>query len=240
MSIEFTFCGEVPENPVVVEAFPSKGYVSSIAAFYLIKEAGFKQIGSIRASELENFVVVHEGEIMRPIRIYAKDDIVLVFSEIIIFPSLISEFSREFTRWMGEINARKVITLASILGVEVEEGHKILGVATSGELKEEIRKLGIEELKEGILTGLSSNLSLHCGEESIPSISLLVQTQYVPDAIAASNLLEILSNLLNLDVNVEKLRETGKQFEERFEEMVNQMSKSQKDYKDMGGEGMYR
>jgi uncharacterized protein len=240
MSVEFSICEELPKKPIVVEAFPSKGYVSSIAAFYLIKEAGFKQIGSIKASGLENFVVVHEGEVMRPIRIYAKDNIILVFSEIIILPSLVAEFTEKFSGWLREINASQVVLLASILGVEVEDEHKIFGLATTKDLKDKLKDIGVEELKEGVLTGLSSTLALNCNEEGIPSISLLVETPYIPDALAAASLLEILSKLLKIDVDVGRLRETGKQFEEKFQNMVKQLNKSQQDYHDLGSHGMYR
>jgi len=238
--IEFNICGDIPDDPVVVEAFPSKGYVSSIAAYYLIKEAGFEHIGSIKVPGLENFVVVHEGEILRPIRIYAKDNIVLVFSEIIITPSLVSEFTDKFIKWLEDIDTKRAVLLASIMGKEAEEEHKILGLSNTPELSDKLDDLDVEKLKEGVLTGVSSTLALNCQEKEIPSISLLVETPYIPDALAAASLLEVLSNLLGLDVDVEELKETGKEFEEKFKEMVKQMNKGQKDYQKLSTPGMYR
>lgn len=241
MTVEFILCEQVPENPIVIEAFPSKGYVSSIAAFYLIREAGFRQIGSIKATGLDNFVVVHEGELMRPIRIYAKDNILLVFSEIIIIPSLVSEFTEEFRKWLKDIQVKEVVLLASLLGMDSKEEHKILGIATTDELRGRLSDIGVEELKEGVLTGLSSTLALHCGEVGIPTTSFLVETPYVPDALAAADLLEVLSKMLDIEVNVDNLRSTGRQFEGKFKQILKQIDKGQKDYEKLGSmEGMYR
>jgi len=229
MAVKISLCEKIPKNAVIIEAFPSKGYVSSIASSYLIKEAGFRQIGSVECAELANFVVVHDGEIQRPIRFYGKDDIVIIFSEIIIPPALVEEFVEEFEKWILEVGPREIIMLTSLLDAENEEEHKIMGVATTPELKMRLKDLGVEPLMEGVLTGLSSTMILDCAEHKVPATTLIVRTKYVPDALAAASLLNVLEKMIGVKVDVKKLRETGRVFERQFQSLLEQLKKNEQE-----------
>ncbi|MBD3261788.1 MAG: hypothetical protein GF334_09020 [Candidatus Altiarchaeales archaeon] len=230
MAVEIKLEEELPEKPIIIEAFPSKGYVSTIASYYLIKENNWKQIGCINVDELDGFVVVHESKVMHPMRIYRKDNLILLFSEIIIPHPLIPQFRGAVMKWFKEIKPSKVVLLASMLGKETTKEHEILALTTEEDVKKKLKKHNIETLTEGVLTGVSSTIALNCYDNQIPYLALMVETQYVPDALAAASLLHLLDDLFDLGVDVSKLEETGKQLEKKFTNLLDQLKNTQEKY----------
>jgi len=241
MSVEINLTGNVPENAVLIEAFPSKGYVSTIAANILVKKLDMKQVGCITSDELSGVVVVHESKPMVPIRIYTKDDIVVILSELIIPSPLLAEFSKAISRWIGKIKPRQLVLLASMSGMESTQEHEIFWVATDEKLAERIGKIDkVKKLEEGVLTGLSSSLMMECKGMKIPILSLMVETHYVPDALAAATLLDIIGKIVGRTIDVDELRTTGKKIEQKYQEMLAQLKKGQESYQDMTQLQMYR
>ena len=55
----------------VIDGFPSVGLVSTIAANYLIDMLKLKQVGIVDARHFPTLSVVHNGEPLNPVRIYA-------------------------------------------------------------------------------------------------------------------------------------------------------------------------
>jgi uncharacterized protein len=230
-----------PINPVVIEAFPSKGYVSTIAASYMIKKLDMELIGYIRSQDLEAVTVVHENMPMWPIRIYSKDNLVLIFSEIMIPLKLIHSFSEYIADWIGQIKAEEVILLANIMGIHSEgDDHRIYGIACGGNSLEKLKDAGVKLLDEGVLTGMSSSLMLRCMEKGMPSLALMVETHYVPDVLAASSMLTILNKILDIEIDVKGLEETGKEIEKQVMNFLEQFKKAQEGHQQLSELPMYR
>ncbi len=241
MAVDIKVTGELPEKPVIVEAFPSKGYVSTLAASQMIKQLDMQYVGHIESDKLDVVAVVHDGRPMHPIRLYRKDDVVLIFSELMIPLNLVHDFTCALEDWFKELKPRRAILLASVPGVETDKEHEILAVSTDEELKEKIKGLNVKSMDEGVLTGMSSSLIIKCGSNGIPATSLMVETNYIPDVLAAASLLKILQKILGLKVDVEDLTATGKEIEEKFRDTMEQLKKGQEDYKQMHTEtSMYR
>jgi uncharacterized protein len=233
MTVNIVVEGKLPENATVVEAFPSRGYVSTLAANHMIKQEKMELIGYIECDKLDAIAVVHDGMAMHPIRIYAKDNMLVLFSELIIPINMVHEFTTEIGNWLKTMMPKTVILLASVPGVESKNEHEILAVTTDEEIREKIRKLGIKEMHEGVLSGMSSSLMIKCSALKIPATSLMVETAYIPDVLAAASLMRILGELLHLKVDTDELTRTGKQIEDKFRENLEQMKIGQENYKEM-------
>ena len=59
------------KGATVIAGFPSIGLVSTIAANYLIDALNLRQIGCMQSSHFPALSVVHTGEPLSPVRIYA-------------------------------------------------------------------------------------------------------------------------------------------------------------------------
>ena len=241
MAVRVVLNEDAPKNAKVIEAFPSRGYVSTLSTNHMIKQLDMRQIGHIECDKLDAIAVVHEGLPKHPIRIYAKDDIVVIFSELIVPFNLTHDFTLAIDEWFKILKPSSAIFLASIPGVESDKEHEILSVSTDPDVKPRIESLGIKRMDEGVLTGISSSLMLKCVNQNIPATSLMVETSYIPDVLAASSLLNILSKILDLDIKVDQLVKAGKQIESKFKVNMAQMSKGQQNYDELHQQSaMYR
>jgi uncharacterized protein len=225
----------LPKNPIVIEAFPSKGFVSTIAAKYMIDELDMEVVGHLKSDRVQSIAVIHNSKPMYPIRIYVKNDLIVVFSEVNIPFDRVSEFSDVLSRWFADIKPRQVILLAGIAGKSTDKEHEIFGITTDPELKKKLKKIDVEEIDEGLLTGVSSDLLLNCIEKKIPVVSLMAETRYTPDPLGAASMLEILNELLDQDIDTKKLIDKGEEIESMFEEISKQMRKGIDDTKRIGG-----
>lgn len=224
---------KMPEKPVIIEGFPSKGFVSTIAARYIIDELGMEPVGFIESDKLRSVAVIHDSKPMRPIRIYVKDDLVVIFSELIIPIQHVPEFSNAVTEWFRRINPDKVVLLAGIPGKDTEKEHEIFALSNTKELKDRIAKMKVNGVEEGMLTGISSDLLLYCIENNIPSLSLMAETKNLPDPLAAASMLDILIKMLDLKMDLKRLVAEGEKIEAMFNEITHQMKRGKEGYKAM-------
>jgi uncharacterized protein len=240
MVVKIHITGKIPKNPVVIEAFPSKGYVSTVAANHLIKQLGFEQVGYFESDRLDAVAVVHDGTPMHPIRVYSKDNMVIIFSELIIPFNLVHDFTREIGGWLEKIKPEGCFLLASIPGSASGVNHEITCVSTDKDMIERIEKLGVKKMMEGVLTGMSSSLLVKCCNMGIPATALTVETNYIPDVLAAAKLLDTMCEILGIEVNVNDLVNTGENIEKKFKNNLTQMKKGRDDYEQMHDMSMYR
>lgn len=227
--------GKLPKNPVVVEGFPSKGFVSTITANYMIRELKMDLVGYLDSEEICSIAIIRDSKPLRPIRIYSKDSILLIYSEIIVPLNMVSKISKVINSWLDEIKPSTVVLMAGISGAEPGKGHEIMGVASNAELARVLDSSKVRLIKDGVLTGVSSDILMHCIDGNIPTVALMVETEYSPDAIAAVSMLEILNKLLKVKINVESLKEMGREVEEEFKSILHQMRKGREGYAKMEG-----
>jgi uncharacterized protein len=225
----------IPQNPVVIEGFPSKGFVSTIAARYMIDELKMDLIGHIDSDKIKSVAVIHGSTPMRPIRLYAKDNLIVIFSEIIIPIAHTGDFSNAVNKWIDLIRPSLVVLLAGITGKESDKTHEIFGVATSQELNDTLAGIGVNKVEEGMLTGISSDMLLYCMDNAIPCISLMAETKVLPDPLAAASMLEILRKRLNMSISTQKLIEEGQKIEGMMKDISAQMQRGKEGAKEMDG-----
>jgi len=211
------------------------GFVGAIAAGYIIDKLKMDCIGYIQSDKIPGIAVIHDSKPCHSIRIYAKDDLIIVMSELIIPPHILPEISDALAEWLGEIEPKQVISLAGISGkgVKDDEGHAIFGISTDDELNKKIKKMGVRVISDGVLGGISADILLYCYENNIPSISLMVETRHIPDPLAAVSVLEILNKLLALDISLKHLIEEGEKIEKLFNALSDELKRGIDRYKKM-------
>ncbi|GAH44755.1 unnamed protein product [marine sediment metagenome] len=94
-------------DATVIAGFPSIGLVSTIAANYLIDALDLKQIGCVGSPQFPALSVVHTGEPLSPVRIYAGTQsngkkIVVFVSEFKPKPNLINAISDSIMKWVAK------------------------------------------------------------------------------------------------------------------------------------------
>jgi len=220
------------KGAIVIAGFPSIGLVSTIAANYLIDALNLKQIGCVSSSEFPALSVVHTGEPLSPVSIYAGNQssgkkIVVFVSEFKPKPNLINSISETIMKWVNEKGCRLLIS---------PEGMVVEGKASEDETEVEAYAIGstekartlltekkIPQFKNGIIAGVSGVL-LNLGRQSnFDVISVLAEAHpNYPDAKAAAAAINVMALLMGIDVNVTPLYEESERIEKQLQKFHKQ------------------
>ncbi len=219
------------ENPIVIEAFPGTGLVGSIAGFQIIKELKLKYYGYFEIEGIPPLTTIEKGIPYPPVRAYANEDIVILFSDVIIPPIKINELAEIIVKTFSNKNPKLFISLG---GVMAGKSEKVFGIANKEDLIDNLKNY-VEIFNFGVVGGMGGNLLIKCQDNGLDAIGLLAETVGIrPDPRGGANLLEVLNKMFNLNVNIENLLKEAEAIENKLKELAEQhlkmMSKSRKEY----------
>lgn len=208
------------KKPIIIEGFPSVGLVGAIATEYIAGELKMKEIGFINSRYLPPVILVKDGEPKAPIRIYAKDNMVVIVSDTAVPASIAHDISEMIVRWALDRNAEKIISVGGIQHSE-EEGQstkiKVYALSPYPKLLRDAKKKGMDRVELGFLTGVMGLLMMECVQHNLPILGLLADAHYgYPDPASAAAVIEALNKLLGTKINTKPLLEASKKIEKRF------------------------
>jgi len=220
------------KGATVIAGFPSIGLVSTIAANYLIDALDLTQIGCVTSSQFPALSVVHTGEPLSPVRIYAGSQsshkkIVVFVSEFKPKPNLINAISETITSWANEKGCKLMIS---------PEGMVVEGKSSDGEEEVEAYAIGstesargmlvekkIPQFKNGIIAGVSGVLLNIGKQQGFEVISILAEAHpNYPDAKAAAAAINVMALLMSVEINVSPLYEESERIEKQLQKFHKQ------------------
>ena len=173
------------KDAAVIAGFPSIGLVSTIAANYLIDALNLKQIGCITSSQFPTLSVVHTGEPLSPVRIYAGDQptagkIVVFVSEFKPKPNLINSISEVIMKWARTKKCRLLISPEGMVvegkSTDIEEKVEAYAIGSTENARSMLMEKKIAQFKNGIIAGVSEVL-LNIGKQS--NLNIHQKSHYV-------------------------------------------------------------
>ena len=221
--------GVVHKNPVVIEGLPDVGLVGTIAGSYIVEKRNYKEIGYVESDLFPPVMVIHQGELKNPLRIYGDEEVVVVLSEVAIPPNAVYPLTSALAGWVKEIGAKLIIP---ITGLPVENRMDISkpGVVAVGNREGAVKELKdkqMELLEEGFIAGPYAIMLRECGRRGLNAISLLAQCYPVyPDPSAAASVIEVLENFLDLGIDVGELLEKGEEIKLKARDLMRQTALS--------------
>jgi len=217
-----------PKHPIIVEGFPGFGLVGSIATEFLIEHCKCEQIGAHWFEELPATIAVHDGRIINPLNIYYNEQFnMVVVHAISAGPGLewkISDFVLELAK---DLEAREIVSLEGV-GSQTED-PKVFYVTSEESKHEHLKEIGSEQLKEGILVGVTSALLL---KSKLPITAFFAETHSeMPDSKASAKIVDMLNKYLNLNIDTQPLMEQAEKFEEKLNTILKQGANAQSQLK---------
>lgn len=220
------------QGATVIAGFPSIGLVSTIAANYLIDALNLKQIGCLNASQFPALSVVHTGEPLSPVRIYAGtqisgEKIVVFVSEFKPKPTLINAISNAIIKWIIEKNCKLVISPEGMVVEGKSSRDEYVADAYAIGSTERARKMLVEkdiaQFKNGIIAGVSGVLLNKGKQSNIDVISILAEAHpNYPDARAAAAAIGVMANIMGVEINVTPLYEESERIEKQLQKFHKQ------------------
>jgi uncharacterized protein len=196
------------DRAMVVIGFPSIGLVSSITTNFIVKQMKLEKVASIVSDEFPPYSIVHEGDVLPPMRIHAGSRIcdekgekceylVVITSEFMPAPNLLRPLVDLIIDWCKKNDANTILALEGMNMGENPEQKEILAVATGERCKKMLSTYGLKELNEGMVSGLSG-VMLSEGDRLHQDVICLLgpaRADY-PDARGAARLLEQVAKML--------------------------------------------
>lgn len=210
---------EKPElsDPILIEGLPGIGFVANIAALHLIRELKANLFAEIRCSSFQDFAVTAEkGQIRHPINelYYYKGkegerDLVILYGNTQALTTTGQyELCGSILDISKELGCRFVITLGGLKRKQEVGKPKLYFAATDKETVSELLEIGAEIIK-GQIFGVAGLLVGIGRLRGFRGFCLLAETLGLyPDSVATHEVLKVVSNMLNLKVNLDSLGDT--------------------------------
>ncbi|MEM4035146.1 MAG: PAC2 family protein [Fervidicoccaceae archaeon] len=218
------------EKSYMVIGLPDAGLVGGITVSHLVRELSPREVGGIDlARAVPPVVLIKGGEPRPPIRMFLKDDnILMLASEIPLPPAAFYPLSYAILDYCAK---RRVDMLVSITGLGSPERIKSERPrpfwAANGRRAQEIaEKLGVERFEDGVLIGPYAVMLKEALRYGLDNVVILVESfPDLPDPEAASVAVGLLGKMLGISVDVSKLLEEAELIRLRTKELMKYTSR---------------
>lgn len=202
------------ENVLLI-GFPSNGLVGTFSISYLVHYLGMKQIGEIEPPDLPPTLFVENGEILAPIRIYKKENIFVIISDLPFDPYHAHDFSELILQYCKNNDIHQIILVSGMETINRDpKSPKIYGLVTHQSLEEILYTNQISKFLAGSIFGTDAAIISVFRKSKVPALILYAECHpFFPDPEASVLAIITLAKVLNVKVDttdiqnkMEKLR----------------------------------
>lgn len=204
---------------------PDTGLVSLISSRHIIDALGLEEVGEVVSPAIDHISVVYEGVPKSPVRIYAGNNLAIVYMDIPLSPELqiaLAASTVDYARLRGFDKILALTGLPAPNRLDLEE-LRTYYVSPSRKMAELAEAQGVQRLRQGILIGGFATMLKETARKKVESLVLLTES-YIdfPDPEAAARGLQYLSKIVNLSLDVSKLLEEAELIKLRTRELMRQ------------------
>jgi len=192
-------------NGLLVLGFPGLGNVGPIAAKYLVEKLEMKWSGYIHSTALPPVGRVSRGRLLHPINIFSSGNLHVIYSEVSIPQSVAWDLSSAIMSKARKDGARLVVVLAGVL----LDGDGVYAIPSDKAARSVVERENIEEIENGIITGVSAGILLSAREGGPPALLLLAPVKRDDILGPLGSLLARLSSILKREIPLADLEEVA-------------------------------
>jgi len=229
---------ERPElkNAILIEGLPGIGLVGKLAADHMLDELKAKKFIEMYSSHLPPQVAINDDGTVKLVDMefyYWKDnktDIVLLVGD---FQGLTPEGQYKLAEKTIEIaeqfNVKRIYTLGGLATGMITRSPSVFGAATSKKLVDELEKYGIVFKGGGAIFGASGLLLGLGAQKGIEAVCLMGETHgQIIDAKSAEAVLEKLTKILKIKIDMTELVKKAKETESQMAKMSKMIAEHKK------------
>ena len=228
-----------PQRPCMVTGLPGAAGVAKLSADYLVKQLNGELFEELYSDAFPPHVLIRKDgtvELLRNELYYCRN--AKSESDLIVFTGNTQavssegqyEIANETLARARRLGVVKLFATAAYVVEKPVEKPVVHGAASDTSLIEELKEYGVAPMETGSITGTNGLLFGLAALQDIPSICLLSETpayttatgRFVVDAKAAKALLEVLTKMLGIEIDMKPLDEEAKlseEFTRRMEEI---------------------
>ena len=190
------------ENIILV-GFPGNGLVGTFTISYLIHNLDMEQIGEIDHLDIPPTLFIEDGEILSPIRVYKKNNIFVIISDLPLDPNLAYDFAESILEYCKKNDIQKIIIVSGIETINKDlKAPKIYGLVTHQSLEEILYTNQISKFLTGSIFGIDAAIITVFRKSKIPTLILYAECHpFFPDPEASIIAITTLAKILNIEVD---------------------------------------
>lgn len=191
------------QENILILGFPSNGLIGTFTISYLIHALEMKQIGELNHLDLPPTLFVEDGEILAPIRIYKKNNIFAIISDLPFDPYLANDFANLILEYCKTNMIKKIIIVSGMETINKDSNApKIYGLVTHQSLEETLYTNQIAKFLAGSIFGTDAAIISVFRKSKIPALILYAECHpFFPDPEASIVSIVTLAQILNIKID---------------------------------------
>lgn len=198
---------DTQENTLLV-GFPSNGLVGTFSVSYLIHHLKMKQVGEIEIPDLPSTLFVEGGEILVPIRVYNKNNIFVIISDVPFNQYLAENFAVAVHKFCKKFAIKKIVIVSGMETANKEKKPpKIYGLVTHPVLENTLYENQIPKFLDGSIFGTDAAIISVFRKTKIPALVLYSECHpFFPDPEASTVAIITLAKILDVNVDTSDIQ----------------------------------
>ena len=193
---------------ILLVGYPSSGLISTFATSYVVHTLKMNQIGEIDHPDLLPTLFVENGEILEPIRIYNKENLFVILSDIPFEPDVASDFAEMVLNYC---KGQKIDMIVMVSGLEAlnnpPASPKVYGLITHRSLEKMLYENQISKFLAGSIYGTEAKLISRFRKSGMPTLVIYAECHpFFPDPSAAINAITSLSKVLKIKLDTQDIK----------------------------------
>ena len=218
--------------PTVIVGLPSTGLVGLISALHIIETMEMEYCGYVESKRFPPIILIHNSELALPLRIYQKDKMLVIISEISLptEPEIINDITSVLADWVKSLDPEYILILRgnpipNRMNIEVPNCY---GLGTSEKLNNLLDKVECGIMEHGIITGIDALLMWECSKQNLPAITLATDAfPNLPDPGAAAVVIDKINKILGIYIDPAKLIENAEDLRIKMRDMMKNTAAQQ-------------
>jgi uncharacterized protein len=212
------------KDNILLVGFPSNGLIGTFTVSYIVKTLKMKQVGEIEILELPPALFIENGEIFGPIRIYKKENLFVVMSDIPFPIDIAYVFAKSVLQVVKRNKIDKVIIISGLESRDIENKNpKVYGLVTHKSLEVLLYENNIPKFLSGTIFGTDAAVISAFRGSNIPTVMLYAECHpSFPDPKASIQAITIISKILKIQINVKDIKKKLEQLRIEHRRLMQQ------------------
>lgn len=210
----------------VVVGLSQFGLAGLTAVDYLTDHFDCEQVGHITAEELPSITPFEQGRPRHHTRLFEipDRDLTLLVNELFVPVWAADSFAKALLDWIERNAVTEIVVLSGVPLPHGPEEHRVFYVATEDFREHRLTDVDIPPMGTGFLDGVNASL-IGRGMETTLRTGLFVTPVHAqaPDVEASLRLLHTLSDVYDLEVDVEPLRKFAAEVQNHYQELAQRL-----------------
>ncbi len=205
---------------MLVCGLPGSGYVGKLAADYLVTSFKARKVAEFYSTSFPPHVNINEGGLALRLRGELHHASTGQESDLLVFtadaqPSTSEgeyELAQAVLEHAKKLNVRLVFSLAAYVTGSFVKERRVFGAVTSAEMIPRLLQNGVQVMKEGGISGMNGVIVGMAKLQGMEGVALLGETSgYLLDPAASHSVLESLSRILGVKIDLASIEERAKE-----------------------------